>query len=1038
MKSTNSTRVKAPYLFSGSGCRGNDVAMVVVVPDDPASTTQKPYSSEKQTKNNQKNGKNISSIVSCRSVAQVGTFNIRTAREQHKRIELAEVFLQSKMRILALQEHRVVHDEPIKIERLNKGVHLVTSSAWRNGAGASTGGVGLILTKIAYEAISLIKPYSSRILTMSFNGNPRLTVISCYSPTEAASDEEAENFHDTLRQAISDVPAHHFLMVLGDMNARLGRIGHEDKGWYFHERTNRNGELLRETAQAGGLELTNHCFRKRRGKLWTHLSDGTLTKGQIDYILVRKKWRNSVKNTEVYNFFNSLGSDHRAVVCTIKLSLRKSPRCQSKIHYDFNKLKKDTELQEKYAVEVKNRFSCLTSEEQEDATEGATGLYSKLVESIEAANEKLLPRKPRRKPDDPANDERVQAAREKLFLAKDRYHQSPNEENREIVAETKSHLSECYKVVEEETLTRKIRGVEGAADRCKNKESWDLVNDITGRTRTNAGLIEGGSSEDRLKNWKDHFLKLLGQPPSVPDENLLIATIHPELDIRTDPFDLEELHEAKKQIVEGKACGDDGIPPEVLKRVDIDEIILEFCNEALCEGQVPTQWKTCNIVPVPKKGDLTKTDNYRGIALTSIVSKTLNRMILNRIRPSVEELLRDNQNGFRQGRSTTTHILALRRILEGAQAKNLTAVMLFIDFKKAFDSVHRGLLMKILRAYGIPEIIVSFIQVMYTGTLAKVMTPDGLTEVFEILAGVLQGDTLAPYLFIIVVDYIMRTTLGDVETDAGFTIQPARSRRVQAKKIADTEFADDLAIITNTIEEAQQLLLSIESAAASVGLNINESKTQYLTANREEDGSTITSRSGQVLEKVEDFVYLGAWIATTEHDFRVRKAKAWAACHKMKAIWKSNMRRNLKIRLFQATVESILLYGTETWTVTESLKKKIDGCYSRMLRMALNVDWREHRSNKEVFGTLPRVSSKIQARRMRLAGHIQRHDDLVAHDLLLWEPSHGYRGRGRPPLTFVDTLRKDTGLVNTEEIRRLMADRKLWRDKIETRTLKPP
>ena len=158
------------------------------------------------------------------------------------------------------------------------------------------------------------------------------------------------------------------------------------------------------------------------------------------------------------------------------------------------------------------------------------------------------------------------------------------------------------------------------------------------------------------------------------------------------------------------------------------------------------------------------------------------------------------------------------------------------------------------------------------------------------------------------------------------------------------------------------------------------SQTQYLTANLEEDGST-TSRSGQTSKKVEDFVYLGAWIATTEHDFRVRKAKAWAACHKMKAIWKSNMRRNLKIRLFQATVESILLYGTETWTVTESLKKKIDGCYSRMLRMALNVDWREHRSNKEVFGTLPRVSSKIQARRIRLAGHIQRHDDLVAHVL---------------------------------------------------------
>ena len=152
------------------------------------------------------------------------------------------------------------------------------------------------------------------------------------------------------------------------------------------------------------------------------------------------------------------------------------------------------------------------------------------------------------------------------------------------------------------------------------------------------------------------------------------------------------------------------------------------------------------------------------------------------------------------------------------------------------------------------------------------------------------------------------------------------------------------------------------------------SKTKHLTVNLVgEEPHTITSKDGHALEEVEDFVYLGAWISTTEHDFRVRKAKDWlaAANHKMKAIWRSNLRRDLKIRLFQATVESIFLYGTETWTITESLKKRTDGCYSRMLRMALNVDWRKHRTNKEVFVSLPRVSSKIQARRMRLAGHIQ-------------------------------------------------------------------
>ena len=123
-----------------------------------------------------------------------------------------------------------------------------------------------------------------------------------------------------------------------------------------------------------------------------------------------------------------------------------------------------------------------------------------------------------------------------------------------------------------------------------------------------------------------------------------------------------------------------------------------------------------------------------------------------------------------------------------------------------------------------------------------------------------------------------------------------------------------------------------------VGLYINVSKTKYLTVNLVgEEPHTITSKDGHALEEVEDYVYLGAWISTTENDFRVRKATAWAACHKMKAIWKSNLRRDLKIRLFKATVEPILLYGTETWTITESLKKRIDGCYSL-------------RTNKEVFG----------------------------------------------------------------------------------------
>ena len=95
------------------------------------------------------------------------------------------------------------------------------------------------------------------------------------------------------------------------------------------------------------------------------------------------------------------------------------------------------------------------------------------------------------------------------------------------------------------------------------------------------------------------------------------------------------------------------------------------------------------IIPVPKSGHLTVTDNYRGISLTCIVARMFNRMMLNRLRPAIDPLLRNNQNGFREGRSTS-QILGLRRIIEELKLNNLSVVITFIDFKKAFGSIRRG------------------------------------------------------------------------------------------------------------------------------------------------------------------------------------------------------------------------------------------------------------------------------------------------------------------------------------------------------------
>ena len=158
---------------------------------------------------------------------------------------------------------------------------------------------------------------------------------------------------------------------------------------------------------------------------------------------------------------------------------------------------------------------------------------------------------------------------------------------------------------------------------------------------------------------------------------------------------------------------------------------------------------------------------------------------------------------------------------------------------------------------------------------------------------------------------------------------------------------------------------------------------------------------------------------------------AWSACNKLDKIWGSNISRVIKIRLFVATVESVLLYGSETWTLTKTLSNRLDGCYTRLLRKALNVPWRQHQTNEQLYGQLPKISTKIRQRRMRIAGHCVRHPEEMAHKLVLWEPTEGKRNRGRRSTTYIDNLLHDSDANNTTEMRRIMEDRNEWRELVD-------
>ena len=408
------------------------------------------------------------------------------------------------------------------------------------------------------------------------------------------------------------------------------------------------------------------------------------------------------------------------------------------------------------------------------------------------------------------------------------------------------------------------------------------------------------------------------------------------------------------------------------------------------------------------------------------MAKLINKMILTRIQSKMDKHLRPNQNGFRPGRSTTAHVLALRRLIEGVKSHNRKAIVLYIDFRKAFDSIKRNKMFRILKAYDVPPNLLSAIKMMYEDTRARIISPDGETDFFKILTGVLQGDTLAPYLFILVLDYVLRKTFEGREEELGFKLHRRKSSRVKAVHVTDLDFADDLAVLVEEMSQAQEALSALEREASRVGLVCNAKKTE-LQAFNQSGPLNVTSISGETIKEVDNFKYLGAWTASSEADIKVRKAMAWSACNKLDKIWSSKLPRRIKTRLFMATVESVLLYGSETWTLTKTMSKRIDGCYTRLLRKALNVSWRDHQTNEQLYGELPKVTSKIQKRRMRLAGHCIRHSEEIAHQLVLWEPTEGKRSRGRRKINYINNLLNNADTDNTSELQMVMAEREEWR-----------
>ena len=347
----------------------------------------------------------------------------------------------------------------------------------------------------------------------------------------------------------------------------------------YHEATNRNGEHMFNFTNENSLICLNTRYQKRKGKLWTFTHPNG-AKAQLDYLLINKKWINSVINCEAYNTFQGVYSDHRIVSLKIRLSLRANKKqALNRTLYDWSTLS-DPNICNHYSIVVKNRFSALQADDENPT---ANSTYENFVTTHHEAAAECIPVKPKIKRRVPWESKQVIAKRESLKKASNVKRTKPTKTNITKFKKAQKDLVDTYESEQRMYILNQIDKIKNATENRQSSIAWKIVNEVTGRKTYSNSKLKASSQEERLKLWKEHFQNLLGNTPSVSDKPIETIT-NDTLNIKLGHFTMTELEAVKMK--RKKAAGLDDIPPEVWKCGEFNDILLQLCNEVYDQNAI--------------------------------------------------------------------------------------------------------------------------------------------------------------------------------------------------------------------------------------------------------------------------------------------------------------------------------------------------------------------------------------------------------------------------------------------------------------------
>ncbi|KAK3107434.1 hypothetical protein FSP39_014542 [Pinctada imbricata] len=374
-----------------------------------------------------------------------------------------------------------------------------------------------------------------------------------------------------------------------------------------------------------------------------------------------------------------------------------------------------------------------------------------------------------------------------------------------------------------------------------------------------------------------------------------------------------EVEQAVYRAKLNKSVGIDEIPSEILRNNTCIDLLYHIIRYCFSQGQVPSEWVTSIITPVPKPStDPLIPLSYRPISLISVPCKIYADVLNNRLTNWLEEneLLAEEQNGFRKQRSCIDHIYALTSIIKNRKIRRKQTFVCFIDAKKAFDSVNRNMLWYKMMKIGIDGSFLNAVQSLYDVTQSAVKLGNVMTDFFPVNFGVKQGCKISPTLFSVYVNDLVS------EINAhkfGIDIDDELNLSVLL-------YADDIALIAPDENKLQIMLDTVAMWCKKWRLTINKEKTKILHFR----GSSVTRskfsfKCGDLdIDYDSSYRYLGVSLNEfldyrfTVKEVRKSASRALSALY-TKFLYCGDMTYDVFTKLYRTLVEPVLYYGAGIW-----------------------------------------------------------------------------------------------------------------------------